>query len=128
MNALLNTDDLKKWTGFKNLNDLTRFLNRMNIPYVECSETQVVSTLESIQSAFNSKQAEHDSEIIRIEEVAKMVKLCRSSIHLQTRDRRFPPKVRLGPKSVGWRRSDVLQWIEGKKDWSPTSDELSSIP
>ena len=125
MNALLNTDDLKKWTGFKSLHDLTKFLNRMNIPYVECSETQVVSTLESIQSAFNSKQAEHDSEVIRIEEVVKITKLCRSSIHLQTRDGRFPPKVRLGPKSVGWQKSEVLLWVEGKKDWSSISDGIS---
>ena len=123
MNALLNTDDLKKWTGFKSLHDLTLFLNRMNIPYAECGETQVVSTLESVQSAFNSKQAERASEIIRIEEVAKIVKLCRSSIHLQTRDGRFPPKIKLGPKSVGWRKSDIIQWVEGKKDWSQTIDE-----
>ena len=118
MNALLNTDDLKSWTGFKNLHDLVRFLNRMNIPYAECSETQLVSTLAAVQSAFDAKQVEDNSEVIRIEEVMKIVKLCRSSIHLQTRDKRFPQKVQLGAKSVGWKKYEVLQWMEGKKDWT----------
>ena len=117
MNALLNTEALMEWTGYTNLRDLTRFLNRMNIPYAECGETQLVSTLASVQSAFDAKEVDTDHDVIRIDEVKKLTKLCKSSIHLQTRRKTFPPKIQLGPKSVGWKKTQVLQWIDGKKEW-----------
>ncbi len=117
MNALLNTDALKSWTGYNNLRDLTRFLNRMKIPYANCGETHIVSTLASVQTAFDAKEVNESVEIIRVDEVMKLTKLSRSTIHLHTKKEQFPSSKQLGPKSVGWYKKDVLQWLDGKRDW-----------
>ena len=61
-----------------------------------------------------------ESRIIRAPEVLSMTGLSRSSLHRRTRDGSFPPFVRVGPHSVGWRLSEVEEWIRALS--GPDSD------
>ena len=57
-------------------------------------------------------------EIVRIDEVIKMVGLSRTSIWRRIKDHDFPAPVLLGgPKTraVGWRRADIEKWIANRQ-------------
>lgn len=58
-------------------------------------------------------------EILRWPDVRKVVKLCRTTITKLERAGRFPERCQLTDYTVGWRRSDVMAWVAGKRDWSP---------
>lgn len=41
--------------------------------------------------------------------------VCRRKLHdLSENDPRFPIKIRLGPRCVGWRKSDLDAWLDIK--------------
>lgn len=52
--------------------------------------------------------------IIRIREVSRLVGLSRPSIYRMMREGDFPPAIRLGVNSVGWRASAVEAWINSR--------------
>lgn len=45
--------------------------------------------------------------ILRRKQVEAATGLSRSTIYARVRDGTFPPSVRLGPRSVGWRAGDI---------------------
>ncbi len=49
--------------------------------------------------------------ILREPEVVAMVKLSPATIRRRVLDGTFPAPVRLGPKAKGWRRADLLEWV-----------------
>ena len=51
---------------------------------------------------------------MRMPEVLRMVGLSRSTLWNMIHDGRFPRQIRLGPKSIGWRDTEVFVWIEEK--------------
>ena len=50
--------------------------------------------------------------ILRLPAVMERTGLCRSSIYEYIAAGDFPPQVKLGPRAVGWRERDVIDWIE----------------
>jgi prophage regulatory protein len=50
--------------------------------------------------------------LLRMPNVIVMTGLGRSTIYRLMSEQRFPTPVRLGLRSVAWRRSDVDRWIE----------------
>jgi prophage regulatory protein len=46
--------------------------------------------------------------------VMRMTGLGRSTIYRLVAERKFPSPVRLGPRAVAWRRSDLDQWSESR--------------
>lgn len=58
--------------------------------------------------------------IIRLPELTEMIGLARSTIYdkLNIKSKRydsdFPQAIKLGLSAVGWRQSDVNQWIENR--------------
>ena len=50
--------------------------------------------------------------ILRLAEVCKVTGLARSSIYLGMNQGTFPQSVRLGMKSVGWRFSQIQEWLD----------------
>ncbi|MBY0468388.1 MAG: AlpA family phage regulatory protein [Burkholderiaceae bacterium] len=48
--------------------------------------------------------------------VMRMTGLGRSTIYRLIADRRFPSPVRLGPRAVAWRRSDLDRWSEARPE------------
>jgi prophage regulatory protein len=52
--------------------------------------------------------------ILRLPEVIRMTGVCRSTILVWSREGRFPTKVALGPRSIGWSERAVQAWITAR--------------
>lgn len=50
--------------------------------------------------------------ILRAKDVVQLTGLSRVSIWRYERAGQFPPRIQLGPNSVGWIEEEVLDWIE----------------
>ena len=51
------------------------------------------------------------AKILRRKDVESMVGLSRSTIYKLMNQGLFPKAIRLGPRAVGWRMSDIENWI-----------------
>ena len=61
-----------------------------------------------------------ERKILRIEEVTELVGLARSTIYAKVSEGGFPPPIRLGARSVGWRLSDLDRWLAApERAWNP---------
>ena len=47
---------------------------------------------------------------LRLQAVIRVTGLSRSTLYRLIADKRFPRPVRLGPRAVAWRRSDIDAW------------------
>ena len=58
-----------------------------------------------------------DAQILRMRDVVSLTKISRSRIYVAMgrEDDPFPRPIRLGPNSVGWRRCEVLAWLDGRE-------------
>ena len=56
--------------------------------------------------------------LIRRQEVEEMTALSRSTIYRHKKEGRFPEPVRIGPRAVRWRYSDIIAHIESKSQES----------
>ena len=52
------------------------------------------------------------NKILRLKDVIDKTGLSRSSIYQFMKDDQFPKSIPLGARAVGWRESDLDQWIE----------------
>jgi prophage regulatory protein len=59
--------------------------------------------------------------IMRLPAVIASVGLSRSSIYLRISEGNFPRPVSLGPRAVGWVRSDVEDWVRQRIEQSRQS-------
>ena len=50
--------------------------------------------------------------ILRLPEVIRLTGLSKATIHRRYRDGTFPRPLRLGPQSIGWRRAEIVEWLE----------------
>jgi prophage regulatory protein len=58
---------------------------------------------------------------LRIDDVLSVVPVSRASWYAGIKARRYPPPVSLGPRSVGWRTSDIKSLIEELSQQSATN-------
>ncbi len=66
------------------------------------------------------KQLE-ERRIIRRDEVSQLTGLARATIYKKVKERSFPPPVRLGTRSVGWRLTDIDVWLQApERQWDPS--------
>ena len=54
--------------------------------------------------------------LIRLPDVCRATGLCRSMIYQLEAAQRFPRRVRIGERAVGWVASEVQLWITGRID------------
>ena len=52
--------------------------------------------------------------ILRLPQVCKVTGLGRSMIYQLEAERRFPTRVRIGLRAVGWVESEVQLWLAGR--------------
>ena len=52
--------------------------------------------------------------LLRRQEVEKITGLSRSSIYRKIKDGDFPRPIRVGPKAVRWKLSEINAWIESR--------------
>ena len=80
------------------------FLNRFGLN----QSSQVIFT-----SFFRSENAIvlSDHKIIRRAEVLRLVPISVSGLYEKISDNGFSKQIRLGPRTVGWRKQEVLNWL-----------------
>jgi len=54
------------------------------------------------------------AQILRLPQVCRMTGLGRSMIYQLEAERRFPSRVRIGARAVGWVESEVQGWLAGR--------------
>ncbi|MEJ0039289.1 MAG: AlpA family transcriptional regulator [Gammaproteobacteria bacterium] len=52
-----------------------------------------------------------NARILRLPQVCAMTGLGRSMIYQMEAERRFPPRVNIGVRAVGWVESEVQEWL-----------------
>jgi prophage regulatory protein len=52
------------------------------------------------------------AKILRRKDVETMIGLSRSTIYKLMNQGTFPKAIQLGPRAVGWRISDIEDWID----------------
>ena len=59
--------------------------------------------------------------IMRLREVCQFTGLGRSTIYAKVSAGGFPPPIRLGTRSVGWRLADIDTWLAApERKWNPS--------
>jgi prophage regulatory protein len=56
----------------------------------------------------------HHVQILRLPQVCKVTGLGRSMIYELEAERRFPTRVRIGLRAVGWVESEVQLWLASR--------------
>ena len=56
---------------------------------------------------------EPETEFIRRDEVLKLFPISVSGLYQKISDGQFPRPVKLGLRAVGWKKTEVLQYLEG---------------
>ena len=60
--------------------------------------------------------AQEDSgKLLRLEAVISLIGMKRSWILQKVKDGKFPKPLRLSPRAVAWRQSDVMEWINAQE-------------
>ncbi len=52
--------------------------------------------------------------ILRLPQVCEVTGLCRSMIYQMEADLRFPQRVKIGARAVGWLEKEVNAWLIGR--------------
>ena len=52
---------------------------------------------------------------LRLEAVISLIGMKRSWILQKVKDGKFPKPLRLSPRAVDWRQSDVIEWINAQE-------------
>ena len=53
-------------------------------------------------------------KILRLPQVCEVTGLCRSMIYQMEADMRFPQRVKIGARAVGWLEKEVNAWLIGR--------------
>ena len=65
-------------------------------------------------------------QVLRLPEVRKVTGLCRSMIYQLEAERRFPRRIKIGARAVGWVEGEVRQWLVQRIEQSRGSVPHSS--
>lgn len=49
--------------------------------------------------------------LLRLQDVCRTTGLCRSMIYRMEAEKRFPQRVKIGHRAVGWVEQEVAQWV-----------------
>ena len=58
---------------------------------------------------------ENTGKLLRLEAVISLIEMKRSWILQKVKDGKFPKPLRLSPRAVAWRQSDVMEWISAQE-------------
>jgi prophage regulatory protein len=57
-------------------------------------------------------------KILRLPQVCEMTGFCRSMIYQMEAERRFPKRVKIGTRAVGWLEGEVQAWLANRIEFS----------
>lgn len=64
--------------------------------------------------------AQNIDRLLRLDEVLHTTGIGRNTVYRRIKEGTFPKQVRIGPNSVGWRQSEISQWMN---DLTPSNDQ-----
>lgn len=71
--------------------------------------------MQHLPSVVPAGRAQAEAPVfLRMAAVMHMTGLGRSTIYRLMAERKFPSPVRLGPRAVAWRRTDLDEWSEAR--------------
>jgi prophage regulatory protein len=85
----------------------------------------------------DSRCATSPLQILRLPQVCKVTGFCRSMIYLLEAEQRFPQRIKIGQRAVGWLETEVQAWlmtrVQGSRSKSACdprigTNERSSLP
>ena len=83
----------------------------------------VFPTSEQFQEITIMQQKNHrEPTILRRPQVQQRTGLSRSTLYQYIKDGEFPKSIALGPRSVGWLESDIIDWIAERVRISRSGD------
>lgn len=109
--------------------DIQTLVNKKTIQYIQVSQTEIqFFGYQLLQHLLNniagnpspkqtkSTQFKRDTQdrILRSKEVQKIAGVSRTTLWRMERKGQFPSRVPLGTGSIGWRMSEVEEWIKQK--------------
>lgn len=56
-----------------------------------------------------------DDRILRRKDVEAQIRLSRSTIYSAMAQGQFPRPIRIGRKAVGWRQSEITEWLNRRE-------------
>jgi len=65
--------------------------------------------------------------LLRLRDVCHATGLCRSMIYKLEAEDRFPQRVKIGSRAVGWVEGEVAEWVAGRIASSRTEHRKSPI-
>ena len=51
-------------------------------------------------------------QILDVKDVSLMTKISRVTIWRLEKEGKFPPRIKISSKRIGWRKAEVAKWIE----------------
>ncbi len=57
----------------------------------------------------------NDDRVIREKECKKLTGICRTTRYEMEKQGRFPSRISLGGRSVGWVKSEVVAWVNNRE-------------
>lgn len=65
-------------------------------------------------------QTEGIDRLLRLPDVIRITGMGRNTVYTRIKEGTFPKQVKIGPKSVAWRQSEINQWMASL---NPSSDQ-----
>jgi prophage regulatory protein len=66
---------------------------------------------ETTATAALSLGARELPRLLRLQDVCRTTGMCRSMIYRMEAEKRFPQRVKIGQRAVGWVEQEVAQWV-----------------
>lgn len=66
------------------------------------------------RSTSPTPSATRGDRILRVREVLARISVSRSTLYKWMDEGRFPRHVQLGPRSIGWRESEIDEWLASR--------------
>ena len=60
------------------------------------------------------QQSQSNEALMRRRQVEQLVSLSRSALYAAVKAGSFPRQYSIGPRSVAWKKSEVLAWVEAR--------------
>jgi prophage regulatory protein len=64
-------------------------------------------------------------QVLRLPQVCRMTGLCRSSVYQMEAEKRFPSRIKIGARSVGWIESEVQSWLRRRSRMAEIKGDVS---
>jgi prophage regulatory protein len=53
--------------------------------------------------------------VVRLRDVMKMLSISRSMVYSLVMSSDFPKPIQLGPRAIGWRHSEIMEWLQTRE-------------